>query len=76
MPPISDDGFDARIVLNNEKRDVEYKSQEQRKAYKMHATGPSEDSVIVIYTDGSSLGNGKEGSYAGVGIYFGPLDSR
>lgn len=29
-----------------------------------------------IYTDGSSLGNGKVGSSAGVGVYFGPNDPR
>ena len=29
-----------------------------------------------VYTDGSSLGNGKAGSTAGVGVYFGPDDSR
>lgn len=31
---------------------------------------------INIYTDGSSLGNGKVGASAGVGVYFGPDDSR
>lgn len=29
-----------------------------------------------VYTDGSSLGNGKVGSSAGVGVYFGPNDPR
>lgn len=29
-----------------------------------------------VYTDGSSLGNGKAGSSAGVGVYFGSDDSR
>ncbi|KAL2167447.1 hypothetical protein VTG60DRAFT_1198 [Thermothelomyces hinnuleus] len=32
--------------------------------------------VIVIYTDGSSLGNGRLGATAGVGVYFGPGDPR
>lgn len=29
-----------------------------------------------VYTDGSSLGNGKAGSTAGVGVYFGLDDPR
>ncbi|KAL2143062.1 hypothetical protein VTI28DRAFT_402 [Corynascus sepedonium] len=32
--------------------------------------------VLVIYTDGSSLGNGRLGAAAGVGVYFGPGDPR
>ncbi|AEO59449.1 hypothetical protein MYCTH_2307792 [Thermothelomyces thermophilus ATCC 42464] len=32
--------------------------------------------VVVIYTDGSSLGNGRLGATAGVGVYFGPGDPR
>jgi ribonuclease HI len=36
---------------------------------------PQED-VIRVYTDGSSLSNGKAGSRAGVGVYFGAADAR
>ncbi|KAL1839989.1 hypothetical protein VTJ49DRAFT_952 [Mycothermus thermophilus] len=32
--------------------------------------------VVVVYTDGSSRGNGKVGAAAGVGVYFGPNDPR
>ena len=32
--------------------------------------------VPVVYTDGSSRGNGKAGAVAGVGVYFGPNDPR
>lgn len=32
--------------------------------------------VPVVYTDGSSLGNGKLGATAGVGVFFGELDPR
>lgn len=34
------------------------------------------DGILRIYTDGSSLANGKVGSRAGVGVYFGPGDPR
>jgi len=30
----------------------------------------------IVYTDGSSLGNGTYGARAGVGVYFGPNDPR
>jgi ribonuclease HI len=32
--------------------------------------------VVVVYTDGSSLGNGRAGATAGVGVYFGASDPR
>ncbi|KAI1842747.1 hypothetical protein JX265_005073 [Neoarthrinium moseri] len=35
-----------------------------------------EDGVLHIYTDGSSLSNGRAGAVAGVGVYFGPHDPR
>lgn len=36
----------------------------------------SRSNVMVVYTDGSSLGNGRSGACAGVGVYFGPADPR
>lgn len=36
----------------------------------------SKGKPIVVYTDGSSLGNGKVGSSAGVGAFFGVGDKR
>ncbi|KAJ4320066.1 hypothetical protein N0V84_006051 [Fusarium piperis] len=38
-------------------------------------TGPVED-VLNIYTDGSSLANGRAGSRAGLGVFFGANDPR
>jgi ribonuclease HI len=38
-------------------------------------TQPYEDRVVV-YTDGSSLGNGQDGAQAGVGVFFGENDPR
>lgn len=76
MPPISEDGFDARITLNGETRQLEYKNHEQRSATKMQPTGPTRESAIKIYTDGAAPGNGKAGARAGFGVYFGPMDAR
>ncbi|KAK7419139.1 hypothetical protein QQX98_003478 [Neonectria punicea] len=39
------------------------------------ATGPHED-ILQIYTDGSSLANGKKESRAGLGVFFGAGDPR
>lgn len=38
-------------------------------------TQPQED-ILEVYTDGSSLANGKAGSRAGFGVYFGDNDPR
>ncbi len=32
--------------------------------------------LVRVWTDGSSLSNGRSGARAGVGVYFGPGDSR
>lgn len=32
--------------------------------------------IFKVYTDGSALGNGKNGAIAGVGVYFGNNDAR
>jgi ribonuclease HI len=32
--------------------------------------------LVIVYTDGSSLGNGRAGATAGVGVYFGDNDPR
>lgn len=38
--------------------------------------GESSNEVQVIYTDGSTLGNGRDGAVAGIGVYFGDGDRR
>lgn len=42
------------------------------------ATGHSNnrDNRIIVYCDGSALNNGRLGSRAGAGVYFGPNDAR
>ncbi|EON61779.1 hypothetical protein W97_00995 [Coniosporium apollinis CBS 100218] len=76
LPPDAEDGFDRRIILNAETGKVEYKTAEQLNAKKKMAKGDSQNSMLRIYTDGSSLGNGKNGAIAGVGVFFGPGDKR
>lgn len=76
MPSVAQDGFDPNIKLNPETGKLEYKSAAERGRSKMQAKGLAEGSVLKIYTDGSSLGNGAKGATAGVGVYFGPRDPR
>ena len=76
LPPGTEDGFDSNIILNPETGQVVYKTQLQRQAMKLEATGSSQTDVLRIHTDGSSLGNGTVGAFAGVGVYFGPGDER
>jgi ribonuclease HI len=47
-----------------------------KKAKKAAVHPPSRSNVDVVYTDGSSLGNGRAGASAGVGVYFGDSDPR
>ncbi|KAK8200628.1 hypothetical protein M8818_005942 [Zalaria obscura] len=76
LPPDTEDGFDPRITLNPATGKIEYKTAEQARATKWHASGPADTGMLRIYTDGSALGNGGNGAIAGVGVYFGPNDSR
>ena len=76
LPEDAIDGFDNRIFLNEETGELEYKSEEQRNATIVQATNAFKEGPLRIYTDGSSLGNGKLGAFAGVGVYFGPCDNR
>ena len=76
LPPSAEDGFDPNIILDPETGQIVYKTQEQRQATKPHLTGGTHTGPIRIHTDGSSLGNGMAGAFAGVGVYFGPGDKR
>ena len=76
LPPGAEDGFDHNIILDPQSAQVIYKSQEQRQATKKVGVGSSQTDTLRIHTDGSSLGNGKAGAFAGIGVYFGPGDER
>lgn len=76
LPPGAEDGFDPNIILDPNTGKVIYKTQEQRQTMKPAPAGATETGPIRIHTDGSSLGNGTSGAFAGVGVYFGPGDQR
>lgn len=72
LPPDAEDGFDPRITLNPVTGKIEYKNP----TTKWQAVNLQDDKPVIIYTDGSALGNGANGAVAGVGVYFGPQDKR
>ena len=76
FPPGIEDGFDPNLTLDLETGQIVYKTREQRQATKPQMVGNAQTGILRIHTDGSSLGNGKAGAFAGVGVYFGPGDSR
>jgi len=77
LPFGAEDGFDPRIILDPATGMVVYKNKEQMDAQKMIPTGETRaGETLKIWTDGSSLGNGKQGAVAGVGVWFGPSDNR
>ena len=76
LPLDAEDGFDPNIMLDPVSGTLVYKTQTQMNTKKLQAVSPNPDGMLRIYTDGSSIGNGKAGALAGVGVYFGPSDRR
>jgi ribonuclease HI len=76
LPPGMEDGFDSNIILDPETGQVVYKTEEHRQATKIQRLSGAQTDTLRIHTDGSALGNGGPGAFAGVGVYFGPSDPR
>ncbi|KAF1982173.1 ribonuclease H-like protein [Aulographum hederae CBS 113979] len=78
LPADAEDGFDDRVILDPDTGNIVYKTKDQLAAKKLGPTGMLKNTgdVVNIHTDGSSLGNGKSGAVAGVGVFFGPGDTR
>jgi ribonuclease HI len=85
--PYAQTTIPARSVLNatiTTRAEPAFKSTSATKsntADKDHSVNPNGadmpvSDALVIYTDGSSLSNGKVGSQAGVGVFFGVDDPR
>ncbi|KAJ5794402.1 hypothetical protein N7457_001001 [Penicillium paradoxum] len=74
LPTGAEDGFDPNVILDPTTGKVVYKTVPQMAATKTQSTGIP--GMLRIYTDGSSLRNGTPFASAGVGVYFGPGDSR
>lgn len=52
------------------------KTRKTTRPSKAESSKNPDDGILRIYTDGSSLANGKEGSRAGLGVFFGDGDPR
>lgn len=53
-----------------------YRTEAEKIKTKPSRDPQSSSRILSIYTDGSSLANGTAGARAGVGVYFGPCDSK
>ncbi|KAH0542606.1 hypothetical protein FGG08_003014 [Glutinoglossum americanum] len=73
IEPIDSSSEESLSAVDTDKDTVESKVDPQRVKIKPTQT---KGGVLRIYTDGSSLGNGKYGASAGVGVYFGEDDAR
>ncbi len=67
-----DDDEDAARILQPAAKRAKHGSAAAAAA----AAAAASSSVLTIYADGSSLGNGQHGASAGVGVFFGPGDKR
>lgn len=74
LPPGAEDGFDPNVLLDPKTGKVLYKRAAQKAATKTQSTDIP--GMLRIYTDGSSLRNGTDLASAGVGVFFGPGDTR
>lgn len=74
LPNGAEDGFDPNLLLDPATGKVVYKTTQQKTATKTQTAGIP--GMLRIYTDGSSLRNGTKLASAGVGVFFGPGDSR
>lgn len=75
LPEGAEDGFDRFLKMDLNSGAIRYKTETELSAKKKQPTGDFTGQVVV-YTDGSSLGNGQTGAVAGVGVYFGANDKR
>ncbi|KAF2128740.1 ribonuclease H-like protein [Dothidotthia symphoricarpi CBS 119687] len=75
LPADAEDGFDTTLKLDLDSGAIRLKTEAESIATKTQPTGDF-TGPIKVFTDGSSIGNGKAGAVAGVGVYFGPNDSR
>lgn len=78
LPSDTEDNFDKDILLDptNPTNPARYKTREEREKNTYQVSRPVPTAPIRIYTDGSSLSNGKTTAWGGVGVFFGPADKR
>jgi ribonuclease HI len=61
----------ATKAASKTKTSTKTKTKTKTKIATSERTPTSSESAVVVYCDGSCLGNGQEGSVAGVGVWFG-----
>ncbi|KIV99967.1 uncharacterized protein PV09_08478 [Verruconis gallopava] len=76
LSPDAEDGFDNRIIMDPETGLLRYKTPAEQSAMKLMPKTEHHGEMLHIWTDGACMGNGKNGSIGGVGVYFGQHDPR
>lgn len=66
----------GEVAEERVERPAEKASKTTSKEASKEAAATEPDGMLRVYTDGSSLANGKVGSRAGVGVFFGDGDPR
>ena len=66
----------ARNFLDDHTADDGSDGQRQKKLKLSKPLAPKKSTILKIYTDGSTMGNGKDEAIGGVGVWFGSNDSR
>jgi ribonuclease HI len=67
-------GKSSKVAAAAPKKEVA--SEPSAKRVRTSTESTSKRKMIRVYTDGSSRGNGRQGAYAGVGVFFGDNDER
>lgn len=76
LPADAEDGFDSRIVLDQDTGKLRWKTQAELSQTRPQARIDNVNDTIYIYTDGACRANGQSGAVAGVGVFFGKDDPR
>ena len=75
LPPGAEDGYDPNVKLAPDGTIVD-RTEDEKHRTKTVTKVKDPPGMLRIYTDGSSLNNGQAGARAGVGVFFGPQDSK
>jgi ribonuclease HI len=77
-PRREDEKLDPELAALHAEADAEAEAAEAAAADPLAglAPPPAEPGLVRVYTDGSCVGNGKAGCFAGIGVFYGPDDPR
>lgn len=75
-PLVELEGSEEEVEEEEDEEDDDVVEVEEPPTKRAKTAARSQAAVPIVYTDGSSLGNGRAGAVAGVGVFFGTGDPR